>query len=112
MRKAELRRKFAADRFAKEQRYRSSSLLVQCDIQCAGYGVLSTVLVSGQEDRETLLVLGRMGLAQNFDYFGIRELFRYVFTGSQARTQLSAADVERTYSILDFVVRFILVAVR
>lgn len=48
-------------------------MLVQCDIKGAGDGVFARVLVSGEEDGETLLVARRMRFTEDLDDFGVGE---------------------------------------
>jgi hypothetical protein len=45
--------------------------LVEGDVESTCDGVLARVLVSGQEDGETLLAAGRVGFAEDADDFGV-----------------------------------------
>jgi hypothetical protein len=68
---AQLGGELGADGVAEEERDAAASLLVEGDVEGAGDGVLAGVGVAGQEDGETLLVAGRVGLAEDLDNLGV-----------------------------------------
>jgi hypothetical protein len=68
---AQLGGELGADGVAEEKRDAAASLLVEGDVEGAGDGVLAGVGVAGQEDGETLLVAGRVGLAEDLDNLGV-----------------------------------------
>jgi hypothetical protein len=62
--------------------------LVEGDVESACDGILARVLVSCQEDSETLLVARRVGFAEDADDFGVREPFGNLLAGSETLAEL------------------------
>lgn len=108
---AELGAQLVADSLAQEERNGAATLLVEGDVEGTGNGVLAAVGVAGQEDTETLLVAGRVRLAQDADNLGVREPLGNVTTGAQATAELSSRNVEGSDVLGDLVSGAVLVRV-
>lgn len=106
-----LRRKLGADRLTQKHGDGAPTLLVQRDLQGAGNVLLAAVVVARQEDGETLLGAGRVGLAQDLDDLRVREPLGDVAAAAQARAQLRAGDVQRARALRDLVDGHVLVVV-
>jgi hypothetical protein len=72
---AQLGGELGADGLAEEERDAAATLLVEGNVQGAGDGVLAGVGVAGEEDGETLLVAGRVRLAEDLDDLRVGEPF-------------------------------------
>lgn len=110
-REAELGGELGADGVAEEERDAAASLLVKGDVQSAGNGVLAGVGVAGQEDGETLLVAGRVGLAEDLDNLRVGEPFGDVSASAQTLAELGTGDVELAGGLGDLVDGLVLVGV-
>lgn len=84
---AKLRRQLVTDSVTEQQRDAAATLLVESDVQGTRNGVLARVLVASKEDGETLLVAGRVRLAEDLDDLGVREPLGDVSTGAEALTE-------------------------
>ena len=108
---AELRGQLGADGVAEEERDAAAALLVEGDVQGACDGVLAGVGVAGKEDGETLLVAGRVGLAEDADDLGVGEPLGDLGAGAQTLAELGAGDVELAGGLGDLVDGLVLVGV-
>lgn len=100
-----------ADSVTQEQRDGSATLLVEGHLESTADGVLSAVLVTGEENGETLGGARRVGFAENLDDLGVREPFGNVATGAEALAEFSSGDVEGLGSRGDLVDGLVLVGV-
>ena len=107
----EFGRELAAHRVPEQEADGPPALLMQRHVEGARHRVLAAVLVAGQEDGEALFEARGMALAQHFDDFRVGEPLGDVLARAQARSQLRAGDVEGAYTLLNFVVRLVLVRV-
>ena len=80
-------------------------------MKSAGNGVLSTVLVTGQEDCETLLGARWVRFAEDLDDFWVGEPFWDLATCAETVAELRAGNVESSDASWDFVLGAVLVAV-
>jgi hypothetical protein len=62
--------------------------LVEGDVESACDGVLARVLVTCQEDSETLLAARRVGFAEDADDFRVREPFGDLLASSETLAEL------------------------
>lgn len=87
---SEFRRELTADGLAEQQGDRATTLLVQGDLEGTGDVLLLGGVVTGQEDSETLLGAGRVGLAQEGNDLGVREPLGDVGTRAETAAELSS----------------------
>lgn len=86
-------------------------MLVKGDLQRSGDGVLSGVLISREEDGETLLEAWWVRLAKDLDDFWVGEPLRDLSTSAQAVTELSAGDVQSAGALSNLIDWLVLVGV-
>lgn len=91
---AELRRKLATDGLTEQQGDGATTLLVEGDLEGTGNALLLGSVVTSQEDGETLLGAGRMGLAQQSNNLGVREPLGDVGASAETTAELSSGNVE------------------
>jgi hypothetical protein len=100
---AKLRRELVSHVLTEQHGDGTTTTLVESGLESTGNLVLSTVLVTGHEDSETLL--GREGvlLAKNLDNLRVREPLGDVLAGSETVSELSTGDVEGAGTLRDLV---------
>lgn len=108
---AELRGELRSDGLAEQEGDGAATLLVQGNLESTGNGVLAAVLVTSQEDSETLLRAGRVRLAEDLDDLGVREPLGDLTTASESGAQLGTGDVGGADVLGDSVDGSVLVAV-
>lgn len=108
---AQLGGELGADGVTEQERHGAATLLVEGHLQGTGNGVLAGGVVTGQEDSETLVGAGRVGLAEDLDDLGVREPLGDVATGTQASPQLSTGDIEGLDALGDLIDGSVLVGV-
>lgn len=111
-RESEFARKLMTDSLTKEKGSRTSTTLIEGDLEGTGDGILARVGVASKEDGEALFVAGRMRLAKNLDDFGIGEPFRDGGTSAETTAELGSRDVEGLDSGLDLVDWGVIVGIR
>lgn len=108
---AELGRKLVADGLSEKKRDGATSLLVESNLQGAGDGVLSAVLVTGQEDSETLRGTWWVGLAEHADDLWVGEPLWNFTASAETVAELSSGDVEGANAGWDLILWLVLVRV-
>lgn len=108
---AKLGGELVADSLAEKHRDGAATTLVQGDLEGTGNRILAAVLVTSQEDGETLLSGQRVLLAEDLDDLGVREPGGDLLAGSETVSELSARDVEGASTLGDLVVGKVLIAV-
>jgi len=108
---AKLGGQLGADGVAKKEGDAAAALLVEGDVQRARNGVLAGVGVAGEEDGETLLVAGRVGLAEDANDLGVGEPLGDLGAGAQALAELSTGNVKLASGLGDLVDGLVLVGV-
>ncbi|VUC36812.1 unnamed protein product [Clonostachys rosea] len=108
---AELLGQLVADGLTEEHGDRAATILVECDLEGTGDLVLARVLVSGEEDCETLLAGKGVLLAEDLDDLGVGEPGGDLLAGAKAVAQLGTGDVESTGALGDLVGGHVLVSV-
>lgn len=111
-REAEFAGELLADVFAEEQGGGTAALLVKRNLERTGDGVLARVGEAGEEDGETLLVAGGVGLAEDLDDFRVGEPFRNRGAGAETTTEFGSGDVERFHAGLNFIDGCVVVGIR
>jgi hypothetical protein len=80
-------------------------------MQSASNGILSAILVTGEEDGETLSRTRRVRFPQDTDDFGVREPFGDFTAVAETATELGTRDIESANTSWDLILGAVLVAV-
>jgi hypothetical protein len=108
---SELSGELLTDLLTEKESGGTSSLLVEGDLEGTSDGVLSGVDVSSEEDGESLLVTGRVRLAENLDDLRVGKPLGDGSSGTETATELGSGDVEGLGTGLDLVDGHVLVGV-
>lgn len=109
---AQLLGQLGSDGLSEEHRDRSSTLLVQRDLKGTSDRVLARVVVTCEEDGESLLSARRVGLPEDLDDLRVREPLRNWGTGAESFPDLGTGEVEGRCTLWHLVLWHVLVSVR
>jgi hypothetical protein len=80
-------------------------------VESTSNGILPAVLVTSEEDSETLCGTGRVRFSQDTDDLGVREPLGNLTTVAKTAAKLSTRDIESTETSWDFILGTVLVTV-
>lgn len=109
---AELTGELGADVLAEEEGDGASALLVEGNVEGAGNGIFTRVGKTGEEDGETLLAARWVGFAKHTHNFGVGEPLGNLLSGPESLAELCSRDVQGADTLLDLVLRLVLIRVR